>query len=125
MAAFIDWPDRAGRVYRYFFLIDPSIAPINPVPGGYMFVRQTQPGFWYPVYIGIADNLAERLRNHERWRDAVACGASHVMLASNPVESMRRAEERDLISWYNPTCNIQHRTPLGLGLFGSLNPLRS
>lgn len=122
MAAFVDWPDGLGLTHRYFFLIDPAIRPIAPVAGNYMFVRETAPNWWYPLYIGIADNLAERLQKHERGLEAQRLGATRVMAHTQPNTWLREREERLLIGHYNPTMNVQHRTNALGGLFGALYP---
>lgn len=111
-ADFIDWPGSAGAKYRYWFLGDLSPARIKDQPGNYMFVRQTnrEKNWWLPVYIGIADNLRQRLPNHEVWEEAKRCGATHVMGHTQTDRVKRENEERDLIGEWNPQCNTQHRT---------------
>ena len=116
MADYIDFPGHAGT-YRYFFLNSLSKATIKPFAGNYMFLKPTAQG-WVPVYAGIADDLSSRLPNHEMAPAAYAAGATQVVAHLNPDHSARKAEERDLIGYWNPTCNTQHRTALGsvLGL---------
>lgn len=111
-ADFIDWPGSAGAKYRYWFVQDTSPAGIKDQPGNYMFVRLTNPqkGWWRPVYIGIADSLRQRLTNHEVWEEAKRCGATRIMGHTQTDSVVRASEERDLIGYWNPQCNVQHRT---------------
>lgn len=107
-ANFIDWPG-ARVVYRYWFLENPSDpAGIKSESGNYMFVKPTISG-WVPVYIGIADNLRDRIPCHERWAEAVRLGATRVMGHTNAVQMNRETEERDLIGRWNPLLNTHHR----------------
>ena len=60
MAEYVDWPVN-GSSYRYWFLMNPSSASgIKAEAGNYMFVKLTNDG-WVPVYIGIADDLRDRI----------------------------------------------------------------
>lgn len=108
----IEWSGASGLKYRYFFLRDPSGALLLSQPGNYMFVRQTNPekNWWLPVYIGIADDLKGRVMNHEIWEEALRCGATHLMAHLQSDRGARETEERDLIGYWNPVCNTQHRT---------------
>ena len=110
-ADFIDWPGSAGAKYRYWFLGDTSPLGIKDQPGNYMFVRRANQG-WLPVYIGIADNLRQRILGHEVWVEAHRCGATHVMGHTQQDRVARESEERDLIGHWNPQCNTHHRTLL-------------
>ena len=113
MAAYIDWPARAGT-YRYWFLKSPSNgSSIQNVGGNYMFVKLTPDGY-VPVYVGIADDLGVRIPCHERWADAVRAGATAVMAHTQPNAAIRAAEERDLIAHWHPPLNSQHRVATGL-----------
>lgn len=108
MAAYIDWPGKSGKTYRYWFL--DSLAPegIQAVAGNYMFVKPTNGG-WVPVYIGQAEDLKNRLPAHERLKDAVAAGATATMAHTTPGgEAVRLAEEKDLIEMWLPSLNTHH-----------------
>jgi predicted GIY-YIG superfamily endonuclease len=108
MADYIDWPS-GGATYRYWFLANPSSASgIKAVAGNYMFVRLANDG-WVPVYIGIADDLQDRIPSHERWKEAVALGATEVMAHTQANRAKRETEEKALIKHWNPPLNIQHR----------------
>ena len=82
-----------------------------------MFVKRTNNG-WVSVYIGIADDLSDRIPGHERWREAQLLGATHVMAHTHSNKAAREAEEKDLIGYWNPPLNTQHLRPAGRGLGG-------
>ena len=111
MSEFIDWRTQYGS-YRYWFLnASLPISTITQESGNYMFVRPTNAG-WQPVYIGIADNLRNRLSGHERLAEAIALGATHVMAHTQKNLTARVLEEKDLIEFWNPLLNSQHRTKI-------------
>jgi excinuclease UvrABC nuclease subunit len=108
MADYIDWLGSSGNRYRYWFT-DLSL-PIKDEPGNYMFVKQLANGNWLPVYIGQADSLSKRLAGHDRLADAQRAGATHAMTHTNHAgEQARLDEERDLIQYWSPSLNTQHR----------------
>ena len=111
-ADFIDWSGLSGAKYRYWFMPNLSPQGIKDQAGNYMFVRQTnrEKNEWAPVYIGIADDLRQRLPNHEVLEAAKAVGATHAMTHTQADRVAREAEERDLIGRWNPQLNTHHRT---------------
>jgi predicted GIY-YIG superfamily endonuclease len=112
MADYIDWRGQSGRSYRYWFhsSIAPPSADLKKVAGNYMYVRQTRTGGWLPVYIGQADDVSARLPSHERLADAKKADATHLMThTATSGEQTRLDEERDLIQYWNPPLNTQHR----------------
>ena|SRR5437868_1577267 len=112
MADYIDWPGKTGT-YRYWFTSGIAPANLKPEGGNYMYVKRLPNGNWLPVYIGQADDLKARIPSHERGADAVRAGATHVMAHTTPAgEQARLAEERDLIAYWNPALNTQHRRVL-------------
>lgn len=108
MADYLDFPGRRSS-YRYWFLNDVTCQGIKAEPGNYMFVKPTNAG-WVPVYVGVADDLSDRLPHHNVWPKAAALGATRVVAHTQHDLSTRKAEEIDLISYWNPPCNTQHRT---------------
>ena len=108
MADYIIFPGNTGS-YKYWFLSDISSNRITAKPGNYMFVKETNSG-WVPIYVGIADNLYDRLHNHEKWQEAQGLGASRVIAHINLDDQDKSNEEVDLISYWNPPLNTQHRT---------------
>ena len=102
----IDWTGQSGRTYRYW------IYPIDQLftdgAGNYIFAKEVQQGRWTPCYIGQTSNLSDRLSDHEKEMCARRHGATHIHAHANPAgESTRRAEEADLISRWDPPCNVQ------------------
>jgi hypothetical protein len=106
----IDFTGNSGSGYRYWN-IDLRVETLQSVPGNYAFLKQTASNSYIPLYFGQADNLSDRLRNHERWPDAVRAGATVIVAHTTPAgESARLSEERDLIVRWNPPLNVHHRT---------------
>jgi hypothetical protein len=108
----VDWPGLSGTKYRYWVLENPrNAAGIQAVGGNYVFVKKLPNGNYVPIYFGVADNLKDRIPNHDRFDDAIRAGATHVMTHTTPAgETARIAEERDLIQQWNPPLNVHHRT---------------
>jgi hypothetical protein len=108
---FIDIPGVTGS-YRYYKVEQPRNAgSIQALPGNYAFLKQLANGSFEVLYVGQAANAKERLPNHERWNDAVKAGMTMVVAHSTQGgETVRLAEERDLIAKYNPPLNVHHRT---------------
>lgn len=105
---FIDFPGRSGKSYRYWFL-DLGL-PIKAEAGNYTFVKELPTGNFVPLYFGETNDLQTRMPGHERWRDALRAGATHVFAHTTPGgEQVRCAEERDLIELWQPALNVQHR----------------
>ncbi len=108
MAEYVDWSVN-GTTYRYWFLAGSSNASnIKAEAGNYIFVKPTANG-WIALYVGIADDLSDRIPGHERWAEAVAQGATWVVAHVQPDSAKRKAEEKVLIGALNPPLNTQHR----------------
>lgn len=111
MTQYIDWPGISGKTYRYFPFNDPTnAAGIKSEAGNYVFVKETAPGYFVPLYFGVADDLSARVPNYERWKDAIKAGMTQVFAHIQSDANARLVEERDLIQKWNPTLNVQHRT---------------
>jgi hypothetical protein len=107
----IDWPGQSGTIYRYYLVYQPRVAAaVKPVAANYAFLKQMPSGLFVVLYFGETDNLSERLSGHECWPKAVRLGVNHVVAHPTPNAMARYAEERDLISRWNPPMNKQHRT---------------
>jgi hypothetical protein len=104
----IDWPGSFGTKHRFWF-VELSLAGLYRQPGVYIFVRRANPG-WLPVYIGIADDLVDRLTGHDRWAEAQQLGATHLMAQVQIDRTAREKAEQDLIGYWNPPLNTHHRT---------------
>lgn len=59
---------------------DELIPFFHPGGGVYIFAKQEEDSTWFQIYIGQSKNVARRVRSHERWPEAVAWGASHVLI---------------------------------------------
>lgn len=101
----IDWTGFSGKTYQYEILSIDSI--FNAVPGNYIFAKEVSPGYWRPIYIGESGNLKQRLTPfHHKWQCAIRNGATHIHAHVNyNGELVRRTEESDLISYWQPDCN--------------------
>jgi hypothetical protein len=66
---------------------------------------------WTILYAGEAEDMRKRMPGHERLLEAIGHGATHVLNHVNyGGVNARRDEERDVIGFYNPPMNTQHRT---------------
>ncbi|MCA8899725.1 MAG: GIY-YIG nuclease family protein [Hyphomonas sp.] len=103
MASTIDWEGASGKKYRYE--IHPMSASFVAKAGNYVFAKETNPGYWAPVYIGQTENLSERFDSHHKIDAARRNGATHIHAHLNPYKSDRLDEETDLVRRWNPPCN--------------------
>lgn len=101
------WRGQSTRLYTYHRIDDPTWGGIKPVSGNYMFCR-IEGNRWRPMYIGIADDLRDRISNHEIWPNAKRLGATFVFAHANLSRSDREFEEKDLIVALRPSLNTQH-----------------
>jgi hypothetical protein len=105
---FIDWQGQSGTVYRYVFV--DILQPILAIAANYAFVIKLANGKFLPLYFGETDDAKRRLANHERWNEALRLGMTHVMAHSTQGgEAVRCREESDLIAFWQPALNVQHR----------------
>ena len=99
-----DWVGQSGKKYRYE--IYPFDASFRPLPGNYIYARQSGEGGWIPIYIAQTRDLHQRLEGHVRVDDAVTNGATHLHAHYCSVgQATRCSEERDLILRWQPVCN--------------------
>lgn len=103
----IIWSGKSGKEYKYW--IDPIESPFKPVAGNYIFAKETIPNTWTPIYVGESDNLQERLTpNHEKTLCVRRNGATHLHTHTNVNDdSIRQAEESDIVAKWNPPCNFE------------------
>lgn len=102
----IKWPGLSGKEYQYW--IYPMGSSFMKKPGNYIFAKESSPSHWTPCYIGQTENLDERLGDHEKEACAKRNGATHVHThLTTGGESVRKAEEKDLIQRWKPPCNEQ------------------
>lgn len=102
----IQWPGISGNAYQYW--IYPIRTAFEEKAGNYIFAKETKPNKWSPCYIGQTENLNQRLGDHEKEACAKRYGATHIHAHLNSgEESIRKAEEKDLILKWKPPCNEQ------------------
>lgn len=100
----IQWEGKSGKRYGYW--IHPIDTSFKDAPGNYIYAKETQPRRWRPVYIGQTSSLEDRLADHEKEACAKRNGATHLHAhTSSGTQSIRRAEESDLIDKWSPVCN--------------------
>ena len=105
MADTIDWSSQSGKKYTYWFSSEIENPSMKSESGNYMFVKKISDG-WIPVYIGETGDLDERLTNHPELPCVRKNGGSHLMAHMTPAgQAARKAEESDLIAFWNPPCN--------------------
>lgn len=91
------WIGASGKVYGYWIKTLPFSCDANQ-KGNYIFAKFIN-NMWYPVYIGQGD-INERIHDEIHYNCAISKGATHVHVHTNPSESTRLYEERDLLNHY-------------------------
>ena len=101
----LTWVGNSGNRYEYEAY--DRYASWNDVPGNYIFTRRAPDGYFYPLYIGQAGSLSNRLGpSHDKWDQALLRGMTHICAHINlGGEAARLREENDLISYYSPPLN--------------------
>jgi hypothetical protein len=100
----VSWPGQSGKEYPY--QVYPIGASFQPMPGNYIYAKQSEDGSWIPLYVAQTRNLNQRLENFEKQNLAIQNGATHIFVhISNEGQAARCAEERDLILCWKPPCN--------------------
>jgi hypothetical protein len=100
----IIWVGASGKQYEYW--ISPISMPFVDEPGNYIFVRETSPNNWIPVYIGETESLKNRLADHEKLLCVLRNGGTHIHAhTSSGNEQARKEEEADLLAKWDPPCN--------------------
>jgi hypothetical protein len=100
----MNWPGQSGKEYQYE--IFPVDAAFRPLPGNYIYAKQSEDGGWIPVYIAQTRDLHQRLEGHVKLSDAIANGATHLHAHyCTTTQSARCTEERDLVVRWQPVCN--------------------
>jgi len=99
------WPGASGKQYKYW--IYPIGTAFRSEPGNYIFAKETSPGRWHAVYIGESEDLGDRLTSsHEKLPCVRRNGGTHVHSHTTAGgQTVRRAEEADLIANCAPPCN--------------------
>ena len=103
--------DEGSYSYQKFPItaIDSEDSLFSAKPGNYIFAKQTPTTPSWPLYIGETSNLQQRLvRSHEKMDCVLREEATHIYTHENDDESTRKAEESDLVNFYDPPCNRNH-----------------
>lgn len=77
--------------------------------GLYIFSYQDKDGIWRALYVGQTDDFSDRLPTHERLKEAVRLGATHIHTRVVPLQADRDTLERALIRHLLPPMNEQLR----------------
>lgn len=84
------------------------------VGGIYVFTKRTQnsDGTWSHtvLYIGKTEDLSTRFNNHHKESCYMNKGANRLCVRQVDTESERERIEKDMIQFYNPSCNDQLTT---------------
>lgn len=95
-----------GKLYRFA-----ALRPDGPFPHGPAVYAFAKPGFggrgFVPLFISRTANVASRVPGHERWAEAEALGATHVLVLAFPERAQREIAEDDLIMAMRPVLNDQ------------------
>lgn len=76
-------------------------------PGLYIFTFLDTNGMWTPLYVGQTDDFSVRFPRHEKLGEAVQLGATHIHALHVPLQADRNRLEFALISYLQPTINVQ------------------
>ncbi len=98
------WTGQSGKEYQYE--IYPIDTDFRPLPGNYVYAKQTEDGGWIPLYIAQTRDMHQRLEGHEKLQDSLENGATHIhMHYCEAGQASRCTEERDLVNRWQPQCN--------------------
>ncbi len=100
----IRWEGESGKKYKYW--ISEIAGPFKHEPGNYIFVRETTPNRFRPLYIGESGDLGDRLTsNHEKLPCVLRNGGTHICThTTSGGEKARLAEETDLKNKWGQVC---------------------
>src|SRR5690242_9179382 len=108
-AAEIMWRGHSGQDYRYF--VQPIKAALEmggyePGPANFIFVRETTPNMFVPVYVGETVDLAGVFDDHHTMRRVEFNRATHICEHSSSGDpAVRQSEKQDLAAYWRPVCN--------------------
>ena len=101
---YVNWPGKSGKEYKY--QVYPLSATFDPVPGDYIYAKQSEDGSWIPLYVGQTRDLRQRLEGFEKQALAIQNGATHIHVhIISEGQAARCDEARDLIFYWQPICN--------------------
>jgi hypothetical protein len=100
----IIWTGASGKQYEYW--ISPIGRTFVDEPGNYIFVRESSPNQWIPLYIGQTESLKNRLADHEKLPCVFRYGATNIHAhTTSGGEQARKEEGADLLAKWDPPCN--------------------
>ena len=101
----IYWEGQSGKNYGYW--IHRIGTSFNEVAGNYIFSKKTGPNEWAPLAIGHTANLNQSTAD-PNFQCAKENGATHIHIHTTKFgESVRAAEQQDLIAKWSPPCSAQ------------------
>jgi len=101
--------DNISWLSHVFNVHEPNVTFAH-VGAVYLFCGVKQPeNQWVLLYVGQAEDLADRLSTHERWPEAVELGATHIHAMAVSMATDRNSIEQELIRAYQPQLNVQLR----------------
>jgi len=102
----VNWPGHSGAEYQYtVYELDTEFPPL---PGNYIYCKQSEEGQWVPLYVAQTRDMHQRLEGHEKLQDAIEHGATHIHVHFSAAgQAARCTEEHDLITLWRPVCNEQ------------------
>lgn len=108
--------DASNNKYEFgVYAPDTNWADVGTVYG---FLKKNANQSYHILYIGKASSMSDRQDDHERWKEAVKKGATHIMARVITDEKTRQAVEKALISFYQPEMNTQYTKQDAAGRFG-------
>lgn len=100
----IIWDGKSGNNYKYWIHV--IEVEFKASPGNYVFAKKTLDGRFRPIYVGETGDLSERFDNHHKMGCIKNAGATHICVhTSGNDDTVRRAEEADIIEKWQPSCN--------------------
>ena len=95
----------SGKQYLYWIYEIGEKTGSNPA--NYVFVKETKPGWYEPVFIGQSSNIkGEVFENHPKWQCILRNQPTQICVRkSSKNEAERVAEVNDLVQKYKPDCN--------------------
>lgn len=99
------WLDYQFQVYNR----DVDWSKVPETGGVYIFALLQESSWqWIPLYIGETESFADRFPAHNKWREAMRLGVSHVHVLEVNEEDERKGIEKELGQSYAPRLNEQY-----------------
>lgn len=100
------WSGESGALHLHWVFSCNALPSFTVGHFNYVFVHRMPNGKRLPLFIGETANFAERMHNHEQWRNAIWLGMNevHVNLSADSYWR-RRSIESDLLHAQRPPLN--------------------